>query len=312
MVQKNSLIDSIVIVGPTASGKSALAIYLAQLTNGEIVSCDSMQIYKHMDIATAKVTKEEQALVKHHMIDIVEPTESYSVSQYINDAKRCIEDIKSRGKLPIICGGTGFYVDAIINGSEIKPSFSSNTRRMLEEECEKSGLDSMYQKLQKIDPDSCEKIHQNDKKRIIRALEIYYNTGVVRSKQNMQECSQYLHPIIFSITMDRKKLYSRINRRVDEMVDNGLIDETKKMMSLGLNENYQSMAGIGYKEMIPYVKGEITLEQAKDNLKQATRRYAKRQITWFKKRPANSIFIDMTNGLTDNIKNVINNAINKI
>lgn len=305
MVQENSLkkYDSIVIVGPTASGKTALAIYIAQKIGGEIVSCDSMQIYQDMDIGTAKATADEKKMAVHHMIDIVSPKCPYSVSDYVIDAKACINDIWQRGKTPIICGGTGFYVDAIINGGEMRQSYDIKIREKLMSECEKNGIQYMYDKLKSIDPISAEKINVNDKKRVIRALEIYENTGIVRSSQSMQNSNQsFLHPIIFNIVMDRDVLYKRINDRVDYMVKNGLIDETKKLLDMGLDTSYQSMASIGYKEIVPYIKGEITLDKAVEDLKQATRRYAKRQITWFKKRPKDSIAIDLTNGLDDKAK----------
>lgn len=273
------------VVGATASGKTALSIQLAQRYNGEIVSADSMQIYKGMTIATAKPTKEEMCGIPHHVMDFLLPTESFSVSQYVKLASEAIEDIHSRGKTPILCGGTGLYVRSLTENIQFSPQETDEElRERLSQRYENEGGEILIKELSEFDPETAEKLHPSNKKRIIRAIEIYRTTGITMSEQIRQS---KLIPSPYDLTAigitysDRQKLYDRINRRVDIMLENGLLEETIEFYS---RENSRtSAAAIGYKELKPYLDGEMTLEEAEERLKQETRRYAKRQITWFKK-----------------------------
>ncbi|HEX2926593.1 MAG TPA: tRNA (adenosine(37)-N6)-dimethylallyltransferase MiaA [Ruminiclostridium sp.] len=276
----------IVIVGPTASGKTNLSIELAKRLNGEIISADSMQIYKYMDIGTAKPTKEEMQGVKHYMIDEVPPSEDFNVVRFKELAEKYIETILEKGKQPIVAGGTGLYVSSLINNINFSETESDwELRKSLKKEAEELGPEHLHRKLQEIDPDSAEKIHPNNIKRVIRALEVYYQTCKPISYHN--EVSRNIPSkyefILIGLTMDRQALYDRINRRVDIMVQNGLVAEVKKLVDLGYSDSIISMQGIGYKEILTYLNNECTLEEAIENIKQGTRRYAKRQITWFKR-----------------------------
>ena len=284
----------VVIVGPTASGKSSLSIKIAKELDGEVISADSMQIYKRMDIATAKITAEEADGVVHHLIDFVEPWESFSVAVYKQLAVSCIDDIVKRGKQPILVGGTGLYVDTVVNNTSFLDYEKSDIRNSLIERLNNEGCDALYAELQKIDAKSAEKIHVNDSKRIIRALELYYSTGQTMSFQrelSHLEKSDYNFCIIGLNANDRQFLYDRIDQRVDEMIENGLVDEANRFF----NSKYSSTAkqAIGYKELLPYFKGELTLSQAAENLKRETRRYAKRQLSWFRRNEKiNWLYID--------------------
>lgn len=275
----------IVICGPTASGKTALSIELAKKINGEIISCDSMQIYKYMDIGTAKPTLEEQKEVKHHLIDFVEPNQRYSVAEYKKDAEKSIEEILSKGKTPIIVGGTGLYVDSLIYGIEYPEiELDEEYRKQLEKEIEEKGLESLYNKAKEIDSKAMEKISPNDKKRIMRVVEIYKATGKTKTEQEIESRT---HEIkydykVFAIKMDREKLYERINKRVDLMVKKGLIEEVQNILKK-YDKFPTAMQGLGYKEVVEYLDGKTTKEEMIDKIKMQTRRYAKRQITWFKK-----------------------------
>lgn len=275
----------IVICGPTASGKTALSIELAKKINGEIISCDSMQIYKYMDIGTAKPTLEEQKEVKHHLIDFVEPNQRYSVAEYKKDAEKSIEEILSKGKTPIIVGGTGLYVDSLIYGIEYPEiELDEEYRKQLEKEIEEKGLESLYNKAKEIDSKAMEKISPNDKKRIMRVVEIYKATGKTKTEQEIESRT---HEVkydykVFAIKMDREKLYERINKRVDLMVKKGLIEEVQNILKK-YDEFPTAMQGLGYKEVVEYLDGKTTKEEMIDKIKMQTRRYAKRQITWFKK-----------------------------
>ncbi|WP_368504122.1 tRNA (adenosine(37)-N6)-dimethylallyltransferase MiaA [Alkalihalophilus sp. As8PL] len=272
----------IAIVGPTAVGKTALSIYLAKALNGEIISGDSMQVYKGMDIGTAKVTKEEQDGIPHHLIDIKEPTESFSVAEFQELCRPLISDITKRGKLPILVGGTGLYVNAVTHGFGFAESpTDAEYRSQLEREAEMKGKDVLYQRLMEIDPKACEKIHPNNLRRVIRALEVYHVTGELFSVQQTEEKQESLYNLVMiGLTMEREHLYQRINKRVDQMVDDGLIQEVQSFYQQGLRD-CQSIQAIGYKELYDYFDGRCSLDEAIDALKQNSRRYAKRQLTWF-------------------------------
>ena len=276
----------IAVVGPTASGKSALALALAKEYNGVIVSCDSMQVYKRMNIGTAKPTEAEMLEVPHRMIDIIEPTESFSCEDYVRRAALEIDDIVSSGRLPIVCGGTGLYLDALLRGGNSSPSFDTATiREELISRASREGISSIYDELMLVDPESALAIHPNNEKRVIRALEIYLATGKKKSELDRLSKtieSPYDSTVIALSYSNRDLLYSRINRRVDEMISEGLVEETRSLSKEGVFEaNKTAAQAIGYKELFGYIDGRETLVDAIENLKQATRRYAKRQITWF-------------------------------
>ena len=275
-----------IVVGPTASGKSALALAIARECGGEIVSCDSMQIYKRMNIGTAKPTEEEMSLVRHHMIDIVEPWEDFSCADYARLAEKAIEDIISREKTPVICGGTGLYLDALLRGG--LPEVADSDEGYRAELCaflEREGAEKLHAMLEKIDPESAEAIHMNNTKRVISALEIYHTSGRKKSeldKENSALDGRYEPLAVGLFYPDRQVLYDRINRRVDIMVEGGLLDEVRALEDEGVFKRSKTASGaIGYKEFLGYLRGEMSLEQAVEDLKMATRRYAKRQCTWF-------------------------------
>ena len=274
----------IVICGPTASGKTKLGIELAKKINGEIVSCDSMQIYKDMDIGTAKPTKAEQNEVKHYLIDFVSPDKRYSVAEYKNDAENVIDKIIKDNKTPIIVGGTGLYLNSLIYGidyPDIKTDL--NYRKELEEKVNKDGLEEIYKEAKIIDPIAVEKISKNDKKRILRILEIYHSTGKTKTeleKESRKNGIKYDYRI-FVLNMPRCELYERINKRVDIMIKEGLIEEVKKIISK-YKEFPTAMQGLGYKEVVEFLENKITKEEMIEKIKMETRRYAKRQLTWFK------------------------------
>lgn len=274
------------VVGPTASGKSALALELAKRHGGEIISCDSMQIYKRMDIGTAKPTLAEQSEIKHHLIDVVEPDVSFSCEDYVALAERAIEDCVSRGKIPIICGGTGLYLDTLLRGGNSAPvADTSALRAELTLRAESEGAIALHNELASIDPESAAAIHPNNVKRVIRALEIYYSCGVPKSvldRQSTLNESKYDASVVGLFYPAREILYRRIEDRVDLMIEQGLIEETRVLMSEGVFEKNSTAAqAIGYKELLGYIKGEQSLDDSVNELKTATRRYAKRQITWF-------------------------------
>ncbi|MFG6115030.1 tRNA (adenosine(37)-N6)-dimethylallyltransferase MiaA [Halobacillus sp. MO56] len=271
------------VVGPTAVGKTKLGVEIAKRFNGEVISGDSMQIYRGMDIGTAKVSRKEANGIPHHMIDIKNPEESFSVAEFQEKVTAAIEDILSRGKLPIIVGGTGLYIQSVLynfNFSKQKRSIEITER--LEAELQEKGKNALHQRLAGIDPEQAEKIHPNNERRLIRALEIYESTGMTMSQyqKNQSKESPY-QPILIGLEMDRERLYDRINRRVDTMMEEGLLEEVQSLYEAGLEEA-QSMKAIGYKEFIPYLKGEYGLEQAVELLKRNSRRYAKRQYTYFR------------------------------
>lgn len=292
----------IVICGPTASGKTALSIELAKRINGEIISSDSMQIYKEMNTGTAKPTVEEMQGIKHHLIDFVEPDKRYSVAEYKKDAEKAIEETLAKGKTPIIVGGTGLYVDSLIYGIEYQDiKLDEKYRKELEEIAEKQGLNELYEKAKKIDSKAMEKISPNDQKRIIRVLEIYNATGKTKTEQEIESRKngvKYDYKV-FAINIDREKLYERINKRVDLMIEQGLIEEVENLLKK-YTEFPTAMQGLGYKEVVEYLEGKTTKEEMIEKIKMETRRYAKRQITWFKKNKQ-TIWL---NGLEDREKNL--------
>ena len=291
------------VTGPTASGKTALAIELAKRLDGEIISCDSMQIYRGMDIGTAKPTREELAQVPHHLIDILPADAPYSCSDYVKDAERAVEDIVSRGKLPIFCGGTGLYLDRFLKGgNDDSAACDENLREELKRFADEKGIDALYERLVELDPVAAETIHKNNVKRVMRAIEICLVTGEKKSdidKKNAEIVDKYDHKVITLAFENRELLYKRIETRVDQMVSEGLVEETRRLMNEGVFERSVTAAqAIGYKEIFPYLRGEATLEGCIDDLKTATRRYAKRQLTWFSgKDYAKKVFVDDGNRL---------------
>ena len=276
----------ICIAGPTASGKTALAVALAKELNGEVVSCDSMQIYRRMDIGTAKPTQEEMQGIPHHMIDVAEPWEDFSVSRYCAMAAPIVEDIVSRGKTAVIAGGTGLYMDSLIQGNDFAPFPSTGVREKLEQEAQTVGIQVLYDRLSEIDPEAAGRLHLSDKKRIIRALEVYLETGETITAHNRR--TQVLPPRFTPIRLgldfeNRKDLYERIDRRVGLMLEQGLIEEIQGLLSSGIPEKCTAMQAIGYKEFVAALNGECTIEEAADQVRQSSRRYAKRQLTWFRR-----------------------------
>ena len=276
----------IVIVGPTASGKTSLSIELAKKINGEIVSCDSMQIYKDMDIGSAKPSKEEMQGIKHYMIDEVIPTQRFSVAEYKKKAELAIEEILKNGKVPIVVGGTGLYANSLIYGIEYSDiEFDEKYRKKLMEIAQsEEGLKSLYEEAKRIDKKAMEKISPNDQKRILRILEIYNATGKTKTEQEeISRKNEVKYDYnVFAINIERTILYERINKRVDMMIEQGLIEEVRKLIEK-YPEFPTAMQAIGYKEIVQYFDGKITKEEAIEKIKQETRRYAKRQITWFKR-----------------------------
>lgn len=297
----------IVIVGPTASGKTSLSIELAKQINGEIVSCDSMQIYKDIDIGSAKPTKEEMQGIKHYMIDEVLPTERFSVARYKKEAENAIEKILKKGKIPIVVGGTGLYANSLIYGIEYDDIKLDEKYReeLMEIAKTPEGLENLYQKAKKIDEKAIEKISPNDKKRIIRILEIYRATGRNKTEQEMESRKKEVKYDykVFAINIERHILYERINKRVDIMIAQGLMEEVKKIIKK-YPEFPTAMQAIGYKEIVEYLDNKITIEDAIEKIKQETRRYAKRQITWFK-RIENIKWLDGLEETQNNIKIIL-------
>ncbi len=295
---------AIVVVGPTASGKTALGINICKQFNGEVISADSMQIYKGLQISTAKPDVNEMDGVKHHLIDFVDTTEKYSVTNYCKDASEAFDDIAARGKLPVIVGGTGLYIDSFItNTSFLEDASSDEIRNELFEELKNNGAEYMHQKLSEVDPDAAEKIHPNNTVRVIRALEVYKTTGKTITQQTVEShnTESDIEPLFIGISYnDREKLYERINLRVDLMLEKGLLDEAHSFFAG--NPSKTSFNSIGCKELKPYLDNEKTLEECVEQLKRSTRRYAKRQLTWFRRNPEiNWVYPDLCDGdvLTD-------------
>lgn len=286
-------IPILILTGPTAVGKTALSIELAKVLGGEIISADSMQIYRKMDIGSAKISQEEMDSVVHHMIDVVDPDEDFSVADFHDMASQIISDIHKRGKLAIVTGGTGLYLNSLVydmdfGGTNSDPSI----RKDLEEILNDKGKDYLYRLLQDLSPDSAKRIHPNNTKRVIRAIEVYKTGGDMGDFSNDLKYNPKFDAKIIVLNRDRSILYDRINQRVDMMFDMGLLDEVKGLHQMGYTSQMQSMKGIGYKEVLEYFDGKMTLEESIDILKQGTRRYAKRQITWFKKYE-NALWLDL-------------------
>lgn len=297
----------VVIVGPTASGKTALSIELAKRINGEIISSDSMQIYKDMDIGTAKVTKEEAQGIKHYLVDFVSPDKRYTVSDFKKDAEAAIKEILEKGKVPIVVGGTGLYVNSLIYGIEYQEmKIDEEYRNKLMQRAENPlELEKLWEEANNIDPDAMTKISKNDKKRIIRVLEIFKSTGKTKTEQEVlskQKGIDYDYKV-FGISMDRQKLYDRINLRVDLMIEAGLEEEVRNLLNK-YDEFPTAMQGLGYKEVKEYFDGILTRDEMIEKIKQESRRYAKRQLTWFR-RNEETIWLDKEDGLEENIKTIL-------
>ena len=277
------------IAGPTASGKTALSIALAKELGGEIVSCDSMQVYKRMDIGTAKPTLEERENIPHYMLSVAEPWEDFSVGKYCQMATPIVDDILARGKTAIIVGGTGLYMDALIKGNDFAPVPSTGCREQLEQLAEKEGIEAVIEKLRAVDPESADRLHPSDQKRIIRAMEVYLETGETITEHNRktQLIPPRYEPVWFALEdADRATLYARIDRRVEVMLEQGLIAEIQCLLDAGIPEKATAMQAIGYKEFVDVIKGRSSMETATALVQQSSRKYAKRQLTWFRRNSA--------------------------
>ncbi len=309
MLMIEEKIPLLVICGPTASGKTAVGVRLAEIYGGEVVSADSMQIYKGLAVSTAKPSPDEMRGIPHHMMDFLEPDEEFSVADYVRRASECIRDIHSRGKLPVLVGGTGLYINSLVDNISFDHIESdSSMRKNLEEEAEKMGKEYMHEKLRRLDPEAADKIHPNNAIRVIRAIEMCLlsgRTGEQNRAESRKNQSPYKLCMIGLTCFDRSVLYERINKRVDNMLSEGLEDEVRQVYT-----EYKprtAFNAIGYKELLPYLKGECTLEEAADIIKQETRRYAKRQLTWFR-RDARITWVDTAD--CEQIDGIITNCMN--
>ena len=276
----------ICIAGPTASGKTALAVELAKELNGEVVSCDSMQVYRRMDIGTAKPTKDEMQGIPHHMIDVAEPDEDFSVSRYCDMASPIVDDIVARGKTAIIAGGTGLYMDSLIRGNAFAPFPATGVREKLEAQADAEGMQAMLRWLQSVDPDSAARLHLSDRKRILRALEVYLETGETITEHNRktQQRPPKYSPLWLGLDFaDRGELYRRIDGRMDAMLKMGLMEEIRELLASGIPAKCTAMQAIGYKEFVNALNGEETMKAAAEEVKKSSRHYAKRQLTWFRR-----------------------------
>lgn len=276
----------VVLTGPTAVGKTDISIELAKSINGEIISADSIQVYKHMDIGSAKITQQEMQGVKHYLIDVLNPDEEFNVHVFQQMTKQCMEEIYAKGKIPIIVGGTGFYIQSVLYDINFDETDDNHEyRHYLEKLSEEKGNEFIHNMLKKIDPKSAEAIHFNNVKRVIRALEYNHETGKLISEHNekQRENQSPYNFTYFVLNDDRAHLYSRINKRVDMMIDAGLVEEVQKLISMGYDTNLVSMQGIGYKEIAEYIHGNLTLDVAIELIKKNTRHFAKRQLTWFRR-----------------------------
>lgn len=279
----------ICIAGPTASGKTALAATLAKELNGEVVSCDSMQVYRRMDIGTAKPSLEEMQGIPHHMIDVAEPWEDFSVSRYCEMAAPIVDDIISRGKTAVIAGGTGLYMDALIRGNAFAPFPATGVRERLEAQADAEGMEAMLSRLRAVDPDAARRLHLSDRKRILRALEVYLETGETITEHNRktQAVPPRYSPLWLGLDFARRgELYRRIDLRVGLMLQQGLVEEIRGLLADGIPEKATAMQAIGYKEFVDALDGRCTIEEAADQVRQSSRRYAKRQLTWFRRNKA--------------------------
>lgn len=277
----------IAVVGPTASGKSTLSVMLAKAFDGEIICCDSMQIYKEMNIGTAKVTKEEMQGVSHHLVDFLEPGVEYSVSDYVCDATKAVLDVENRGKLPVFCGGTGLYISSFVSGLEFS-EFENNpeVHERVQKFLDKNGKHALYEWLCRVDSRSAESIDENNVKRVLRAVEVYETTGITASEWNRRSKEKAVKKDCLVIGLDcedREALYEKIDKRVDVMLENGLLDEAKSLYDKGVLDTKTASQAIAYKEFLPYFKNEADLETCVEVLKRNSRRYAKRQLTWFRR-----------------------------
>ena len=309
------MIKAIAIVGPTASGKTALSLSLAERFSGEIISCDSMQIYKGMDIGTAKATPEEQARAKHHMLDLVTPIEDFSVDNYKRLATECARNISARGALPIFVGGTGLYIDALMRGDapDVPPSDREYRDKILDNIKGDDDITALWQRLLAVDPESAEKIHKNNIKRVVRALEIYDKTGIPKSVIDKRTRDEKPELDIGMLVLDfhnRDTLYERIDRRVGIMVSEGLLDEARALYEAGmLREGTTAYQAIGYKELIGYLRGECSLSDSLEQIKLVSRRYAKRQLTWFRhEESAFTLYMDDEEGNMRSLDDVLTEA----
>lgn len=286
----------VLIAGPTGVGKTASSVILAKKMNTEIISCDSMQIYKGMDIGTAKVTETEADGVIHHMTDVINPDESFSVCDYVSMAMPIVRDINERGKIPLLVGGTGLYADSLIKGIEFSKEAPSDEpyRREMEKQAEEKGNEYIHGILRAVDPETAENIHPNNVKRVIRALEYYHVSGRRISDYNRetQSIPSPYDSVRIYLTRDRENMYRRIDERVDMMIKGGLVDEVKSLIDRGFTKSATAMQALGYKEIVSYLTGEITLPEAIEKIKTDTRHYAKRQLTWFR-RDKDGIWLDL-------------------
>ncbi len=277
----------LVITGPTASGKTALAVELAKHRNGEVVSADSMQIYRRMDIGTAKPTVEEMGGIPHHMIDVADPEEDFSVARYVDMAAACVDDVLSRGRLPILAGGTGLYIDSLLSGRTFAAfDGASPLRAELEERCDKEGGAALLAELARVDPESAARLHPNDAKRIVRALEVWLTTGKTITQHNAETRALPLRYDALTLTLDferREDMWDRIDRRVDRMMEAGLAEEVRTLLGGGVPTRCTAMQAIGYKEMAAAIRGDGDLRAAAEEIKLRSRQYAKRQRTWFRR-----------------------------
>lgn len=308
------MIRAIAITGPTASGKTGLSLALAERLGAEIISADSMQLYRGMDIGTAKATEKERERVPHHLIDFLSPNESYSTERYRSDALRAAEDIASRGKIPLFVGGTGLYIDTLLRApqTEIPESSAEYRDKILAGLKTDADVHALWERLREIDSASAEKIHENNVRRVIRALEIYDTTGVTKTRLDELSREKARDVDILVLTLDfhsRDTLYSRIDARVDEMMEEGLLAEVRALYESGaLDGKNTASQAIGYKELLSYLRGEETLAEAVETLKQSTRRYAKRQLTWFRHVDAKRIMMDDENGNLKDLGDILAEA----
>lgn len=290
--QKKKLV---ILAGPTAAGKTAVSVALAQKIGGEIISADSMQVYRHMDIGSAKIRREEMRGIPHHLVDILSPKEEFNITLFQRLAKEAMEQIEERGRIPILTGGTGFYIQSLLYDIDFSPDAKEDgLRARLEREYEESDPERMHQRLRLLDPEAADAIHPNNRKRVLRAIEYALSTGEKISEHNRRERakpSPYdFH--YFVLYMERERLYQRIDRRVEKMMEEGLLNEVKKLREMGLNKTFVSMQGLGYKELLSHLEGEISLERAVYLIKRDTRHFAKRQLTWFRREPG-AVWIDV-------------------
>ena len=294
-------IKTIFIVGPTASGKTSLSIELAKRFNGEIVSADSMQLYKGIHIASAAPDESEKSGIEHHLIEFLDLSQEYSVAEYVKNARECIKEISENGKMPIIVGGTGLYINSLLDNTQyLDEETNPQLRLELEEKMQRIGAENMLKELEEFDPESAQRLHPNNRRRIIRAFEVYILTGKTITEQNAvsHNVESELEPLVIGITYDnRELLYERINQRVEIMLSNGLLEEAKSTFNSASSKG--AFQAIGHKELYPFIRGDISLEEAKENLCRQTRRYAKRQLTWFRRdERINWIYPDLSESIT--------------